>query len=243
MAGAFIAFGLVGAMPDKAWSYSFTLFSITSLVAVVFATFAIPETLAARRGDKGEEKFRMLPGYRRILAVIFIAAFAGALIQPYYLVYLRSRFGLELYWLATAFLPVGLAYAVLPVVLGKATASMRRASAMSLGLVLAGGFYALVPSVGHVAAVIAVFAGAAVGGVLVELTRNAWVGDLSPPGASGKTFGLAMLAAGAGASLGPLAGGAIYDGLGPAWLFYLAAILFGASAFWLMQRRRQSGSG
>ncbi|WDI33102.1 MFS transporter [Hyphococcus flavus] len=239
MAGAFVGFGLVGAMPVYAWVMSFWVFAAVAGLAIIYALNAIPETQPQEKANKSLEKFSLPENYVRILTIIFAAAFAGALIQPFYMIYLRARFDLELYWLATAFLPMGIAYAILPPWLGRVSGRLHRASAVVIGLVIAAVFYVSVPFVNEFALVIGAFVAASVGAVLVDLTKNAWVADLSNAGAMGRTFGLASFAAGAGAALGPLVGGVIYDASGPNYLFYFAsAILFAAAVLAVALRPR-----
>jgi len=225
MAGAFIGFSLVGALPLYAWVFSFTTFSVVSLLAVLYAWRVMPETHAHKDVDRQLTKYVFPEGYRRILAIIFLSAFAGAVIQPYYLIYLRERFGLELYALAVAFLPIGIAYAVLPPWLGKITGKLNRTTAMGMGLGLAALAYAMVPLIDGFYWVIAVFVASSIGGVLADLTKSAWIADISGDGAAGRSFGIAALAVGAGAALGPLAGGLIYDGLGKEYLFYFTGLI------------------
>ncbi len=231
MAGAFVGFGLVGALPLHAWVLSFTTFSIVSFLAVIYAYRVIPETHAPKSAGLHLPKYVFPEGYHRVLAIIFLAAFAAAVIQPYYLIYLRERFGLELYALAIAFLPIGIAYAVLPPWLGKITGKLNRTTAMGIGLVLAALSYAMVPLIDGFYWVIAVFVASSIGSVLSDLTKSAWIADISGDGAAGRTFGIAALAVGAGAALGPLAGGLIYDGLGREYLFYFTGIVLLAALF------------
>jgi predicted MFS family arabinose efflux permease len=240
MAGGTIGFTLVGIMPLYAWVYSFWIFTAVSILAIVIAAMSIPETRPAHGDARVTTAFSMPPNYLRILVIIFAAAFAGALIQPYYLIYLRSRFDVELYMLAAAFLPIGIAYAVLPGFIGRVSDKIHRASAIALGVLLAGVFYAAVPQVAGFFWVIGAFLAAAIGSVLIDLTKNAWVADISGAGAIGRTFGLAALASGAGAAAGPLVGGYIYDSLGPDYLFYTAGlILFGVALIAVALRPRE----
>jgi hypothetical protein len=107
---------------------------------------------------------------------------------------------------------------------------MHRASAIALSLVLGATFYGVVPIASGFFWIIGAFLAAAIGSVLIDLTKNAWAADISAEGAIGRTFGLAALASGGGAATGPLAGGYIYDALGPDYLFFTAAIiLFGVA--------------
>lgn len=242
MVGGFVGFGLVGALPLQAWFFSFATFSVTAAMAVVFAFAFIPETKAGMRERTTKQSFEPPKGFARVLAIIFLAAFAGATIQPFYLIYLRERFGLELYQLAVAFLPIGIVAAILPVWLGRITNRLSRTTAMAIGLCVLALVYAAIPNLTTLYWVIGAFVASSIGGVLAELTKSAWIGDLSGEGAEGRTFGVAALASGAGAALGPLAGGAIYDGFGREYLFYFAVMsltpaLVLAVSFGARQRR------
>lgn len=225
MVGAVIGFSLVGAIPLHAWSYSFASFAAVALLAVIFAFRAIPETLE----DHGHAPagFRLsFPGeLNRLLVPVFLMAFAASLIQPFTMIFLRDRYDAELSTLAFAFLPVGLVYAILPSWLGKLTRNWHRARAMGAGLAFAGGLYLAVPHVEAFVLVIALFTGGAIGSVLADLTRNAWIGDISDGKATGQAYGIAALAAGIGSTLGPLAGGAIYEGWGQDYLFYTSGLI------------------
>ena len=243
MLGAFVGFTLVGAVPLHAWVYSFSTFAFVALLAVIFTFQAIPETLRGERVKHSEFSFRFPESHYRLLAVIFLAAFAGAVIQPYYLIYLRGLFDLELAALAFAFLPVGIAYAVMPVWLGGVTNWLSRSAAMSIGLAMAGILYLFVPQLNGFLLIIAAFTGASIGSVLVDLTKNAWLADISGPQAAGRTFGVAALAAGAGATLGPIAGGMLYDGWGKETIFYVAGIiLLGAMGLIFSNTIKKSGT-
>jgi len=240
MAGAFIGFGLVGAIPLHAWVYSFSTYTIVALLAVLFAFRAIPETGIGEGRERERRRFEFPAKHYRLLVIVFLAAFAGGVIDPYYLIYLRERFDLELYWLAVAFLPVGLSTAILPPLLGRITRSQRRAIIVSTGLLFAGGLYASVPHISSLVWIIVAFTGASIGRVLIELTKDAWIGDISGPHAAGRTFGLAALAAGLGATLGPLAGGLVYDELGRAYIFYMAAAIMTAAIYLALTFRSTS---
>ncbi len=232
MLGAFVGFTLVGLMPIHAWTYSFAMYAFVSVLAIWFAVRTIPETLQRKHTDQAPAKFHFPPKYYPLLLVIFLAAFAGAIIQPYYLIYLRGRIGLEVYALAGVFLPIGIAYAVLPGMLGKLTNKLNRALTVSIGLLMAAGIYASVPHINSFWLLIAAFTGAAIGNVLIDLTKAAWIADIAAQDAAGRTFGLAALVAGLGAALGPLVGGIIYDDFGKEYIFYAnAAVLVVAVLF------------
>lgn len=213
MLGATIGFSLVGAIPSLAWPLSFAVFALVALVALAVPARRIPETAVAapQPASAGPATYRPSPPFIRLVLLVALVAFAAALIQPLYLVYLQGRFDLELRALAMVFLPVGLAYALLPARIGRFTGGWPRRRAMAVGLVSAGVAYLAIPQFEWLLAMIVLFVIAAIGSALGELTRSAWVADLTPADATGRAYGLIELAAGLGGVIGPLAGGALYD--------------------------------
>ena len=226
MVGAFAGFSLVGAMPGIAWQYSFAIFASAAFAALIFSIRNIPETRAPHKRDATRQKFKFPAHYYRLLVVIFLGALASAIIQPYYLIYLRGKLGLEVNTLAAVFIPVGIAYAVLPGILGKMTGRFDRPAIVTLGLLIAAALYLAVPFVDRFFVFIGAFTAAAIGSVLYDLTKNAWIGDIGGDETSGRNFGLAAFAAGLGATLGPLIGGYLFDGLGREFVFYAGAFVF-----------------
>jgi len=229
MAGAFIGFTLVGFFPTEAWQYSFAIYAVVAALGLIFAWRFIPETLSREQQNQPKIKFNFPTKYYWLLLAIFLAAFAAAVIQPYYLIYLRGRLGLEVNALAAVFVPVGIAYAILPTWLGKITGRLNRALIFSIGLIIATALYVAVPHIDSFIWLIAAFTGAAIGSVLIDLTKNAWIADIAGTQATGRTFGLAAFVTGVGAALGPLAGGAIFDSFGRDYIFYFAGVVFLAS--------------
>ncbi|NNE41970.1 MAG: MFS transporter [Marinicaulis sp.] len=226
MIGAFVGFSLVGAMPGIAWQYSFAVFAAAAFAALIFSIRNIPETRAPREKSAKRQKFNFPSRYYRLLFVIFLGALASAIIQPYYLIYLRGKLGLEVNALAAVFIPVGIAYAVLPGILGKMTGRFNRPAVITAGLLIAAMLYLAVPFIDGFFVLIAAFTAAAIGSVLYDLTKNAWIGDIGGDETSGRNFGLAAFAAGLGATLGPLIGGYVFDGFGREFVFYAGALVF-----------------
>lgn len=242
MVGAVIGFTLVGIAPTIAWEGAFSIYALIGVAALFVAARSLPETLIVRT----DQRAPALPWpreLRALLVVVFLTAFASNLVQPVYLIYVQERFGLELRVLAAVFLPVGIVYAVLPSRLGRWTRHLPRGWAMALGLMPAGLLYALVPTAPGLVLIVSCFIGAAIGSVLADLTRNAWVGDLVPAHASGRAFGVVEMAAGIGATLGPLVGGALYDHLAPASVFYVNATVMVLAALIVLRQASTASIG
>ncbi len=229
MLGAFIGFTLVGSVPLLAWHYSFVIYAAVALLALIYALFAIPETRAiAWQGASDSmmpgSKFRLEGTVLKLMIVVFLCGFFSALIQPVYLIYLKHRFDVSMLMLAFAFLPAGIIYATLPSKLGALGDRWGRANTITLGLLMAGLLYIGLPLVGSFIWVAAIYTFGHIGWALADPARQAWVGDLSEVDKRGRNYGISELFGGLGASLGPLAGGYIYEYHGQDLVFYASGI-------------------
>ena len=74
----------------------------------------------------------------RVFIIVFLSAFAGALIEPIYLLFLREKFELHPLLLAWAFLPAGLVFAFVPTYAGRWADRVGRRRVIVLGFVVAG---------------------------------------------------------------------------------------------------------
>jgi len=242
MAGGFIAFSLVGAAPDIAWLISFSIFATLSVYAVIYILRALPESRPARDATQDENEIEKPNLKFLLLVVIFLASFAGALIQPFYLVYLRLRFDVEMIVLATAFLPLGIASAVFPRLLGKFADRSNRAIIIAVGLTASAVLYTSVPYVSGYYLVVGAFVAAAIGAMLTDVTKSAWVADKSSRNVAGRTFALAAFATGLGSIAGPLAGGLVYGKLGADALLHGCAGVYALAAIIALQLKKDGAS-
>jgi MFS family permease len=67
--------------------------------------------------------------------------------------------------------------------------------------------------------------------------------DLAPPRSEGRVIGAKEAAAGAGAALGPLTGGYIYEQFDPVWAFTLNGLLLLCTALLVLAWFRGKGKG
>ncbi|MBD3649096.1 MAG: MFS transporter, partial [Pseudomonadales bacterium] len=185
IAGAFVGFFLVGAVPLMAWTASFGVFAMAALAGLVFAAMKLPEShsQASRLAARGLE-FRISPALRRLMPVIFVAGFANALVMPIYLIWLQDRFTIPPDRLAIAFLPAGIVFAVLPSKLARVVGRWGNVRALALGLCVAGGLYFLLPHLRGFPVIVLVFTLASVGWALVEPARKALVAEWGAEGAT-----------------------------------------------------------
>jgi predicted MFS family arabinose efflux permease len=222
--GATIGFTLLGAMPLVAWKYSFGIFAVMSVAALFVAFIKLPESLPEQR-ERTTEPWVMTAGLQRLLIVVFLAGFASALMQPIYLIYLQDKFDLPLQMLAWAFLPSGIIYAVLPSKLGKLGDRFGHVKVLAIGLSIPGLIYLLLPQLNQYIGFIIAYTISTIGWAMFEPARKALVSLQSTMMNRGRMFGVVELSAGIGASIGPLAGGYLYDNHGSVVTFSMTAAL------------------
>lgn len=213
MLGAVYGFTLLGFLPmAEAWMWAFGGYALAAMVGFTWAWFAVPETAVAQPGRQMPRGLGfMTPGLWRVFGVVFMTAFASALIEPIYLIFLKHKFSVDVYTLALVFLPAGLVYAVLPRYAGQWSDRFGRARVLAIGIGFAGAVSIALPFWPLLSLVAASYVLFAVGWACANPALDALVADLSPPDLRGTVMGGKEAAAGAGAALGPLVGGVIYE--------------------------------
>ncbi len=225
MIGAFFAFTLVGVIPLHAWQMSFATFAAVAIAASGYAAVKLPENYRPDPSAAAAPPFTMPPVLNRLTVIVIIAALGTSFVQPLYLIYLQSRFDLDLRLLAAAFLPMGLVYAILPGYLGRLAGRLGRARSMTIGWVGTGVLYFSIPHLPTLILIIVLFTLSAVGSIIADVSRNALVGDAAGTEGTGRAFGRIEFASGVGAAIGPLAGGLVYDQLGKELVFMVTGVL------------------
>ncbi len=248
MIGAFYGFTLLGFMPlQAAWMWAFSGYALMALLALLWSLLNVQETV-----EKSPMDAHALPGnwwsrlpqsdqLRRIFIVVFLSAFASALIEPVYLIYLKNKFEVSTITMALVFLPSGLVFAFLPQYSGRWSDRFGRAPIIALGVAFAGLVSISLPfwpGLGFVAASYILFS---VGWAMASPAEDALVADLSPADLRGTVMGAKEAAAGVGAAIGPLAGGYIYDNWSQEMAFVSnGVILLFTSLLVLVWFRRQA---
>jgi MFS family permease len=225
MMGAFYGFTLLGFMPmQQAWLWAFSGYALMALFGGVWALLKVQETKERHVGAL-RVKLEWTPALRKVMFVVFLSAFASALIEPIYLLYLKNKFDLDVMLLAMTFLPSGLVYAILPRYAGSWSDRWGRAPIIALGVAFAG-FVSMTlpfwPSILMVAASYILFS---VGWAMASPAEDALVADLAPDALRGTVLGTKEAAAGVGAACGPLIGGYIYDNWSQEMAFVVNGVL------------------
>jgi len=235
MLGATYGFGLLAIMPMReAWPLAFAGYAVASLVAFLlsFGTVeSLPKTDASSVPVKLTARIELTPPLKKIMCIVFLSGFASALIEPIYLIFLQDKFELPVEYLAMAFLPAGIAFAVVPQHAGRLADKYGRSIMISTGIAMCGLVCILLPWLPSIFLVAALYVLFSVGWAVARPAENALVADLASEEARGRVIGYKEACASLGYALGPLVGGAIYETLGVHWTFAInGTMLFGTAA-------------
>jgi DHA1 family multidrug resistance protein-like MFS transporter len=208
--GATIGFSLVGIVPLLAWRLSFGLFAVLAVVAFIYALLKLPES----RPDNNQAHTQHMPlsaDLIRLFALLVLLGTAGALILPIYLIYLQDSFTEDPRMLSWAFLPAAFVFMFLPSKLGALADRLNPRVMMAVGMLTAGCLYFAMPLASNFWILVLVYSLSVIGWSLIEPTRRLITASLAPTTSLARTFGLAEMAYGLGATAGPLIGGYLYD--------------------------------
>ena len=211
MIGAFYGFGLLGFMPmQSAWIWAFLGYAAASLLAFFWSLSLKSEGLALSQPGVKIRIPWSIP-LAKVFLVVFISAFASALIEPIYLLFLRAKFEIGVQMLALVFLPSGIVYAILPRYSGQWSDRWGRGPIIAIGVAFAGVVSISLPFWSSLILVALSYILFAVGWAMASPAEDALVADMAPEHLRGTVLGAKEAAAGVGAALGPLAGGYIYE--------------------------------
>ena len=215
--GAFFGFTLLGFMPlQSAWLWAFSGYAAAALCALIWSLTRLAETKPGK-SMRGQAQSRLVVrklvrgALRRILVVVFLSAFASALIEPIYLIFLKNKFDVGVPILALTFLPAGLVFAVLPRYAGQWSDRWGRGRVIAVGTICAGLVSIALPFWPTIWLIAASYILFSVGWAMASPAEDALVADIAPEHARGTVLGIKEAAAGAGAALGPLAGGYVFE--------------------------------
>ena len=152
------------------------------------------------------------------------------------MVFLQERFSTDVSILALAYVPSALVWSLLPSRLGRLADRVGRKPLMVVGMAVAAGTSFLMPGLTSLVGLAALWALQALCYAAGDPAEQALVADLTGGDQRGRAFGLYALAAGVGATLGPLAGGWLYESLGPQAPFFAngAILALGTLLLWAL---------
>ena len=250
MAGLVIWFVLASLMPTPdAWNITFLVYAGMSVAAALILYRRLPETRPMAREASAEPQSpgrgaapRLDSKLIKLMVAGFFLAFANALIEPIYLIYLQDRFTTDVEVIGLAFFPAALVFMFLPSRLGKLSDRFSRPALMATGVTVAGTLYISLPMLPSLVWLVVLYTLSATGWALARPQMTAMVGDLSHEDRRGRIFGTYQMFEGIGLSVGPLMGGWLYDIYGGAVPFTInGAILLSTALFIALGLSRSMG--
>lgn len=211
MIGAVYGFTLIGFMPmQSAWVWAFCGYALASFIAFLFS-FKVKARVQVKQHSSEKLRIPWSMELSKVFFIVFLSAFASALIEPIYLLFLKGKFDVGVEVLALVFLPSGLVYAVLPRYAGQWSDKWGRGPVIAAGVAVAGVVSIAMPFWGSLLPIAFFYILFSVGWAMASPAEDALVADLAPARLRGTVLGAKEAAAGIGAACGPLAGGYIYE--------------------------------
>ncbi len=215
---------------DGDWKPLFLGYALVSLAAALLAARRLPETNPA---PAGRTEHTPIPWSRPWVLLLLVTAVTGAswaMISPILMIFLQQKLAAGVAELGLAYLPAALIWAMLPSRLGALADQVGRKPLMVLGMAAAGASSFLIPHLASLFSLAALWAFQAFCYAAGDPAEEALVADLTSSDQRGRAFGAYTLAAGLGATAGPLLGGWLYEGAGPQTPFYANGVVLALCA-------------
>ena len=225
--GTFIGFSVLIPLGMHAgWRTLFIGFAAAALLATVFAWRRLKETRPAVHQTE-IRPIRWTRNWNLLLLVTLVTGAAVAMLEPVMMIFLQERFTQEVSILALAFLPAGLVWALLPSRLGRLADRFGRKPLMVLGMAVAAMTSFLIPGLGSLVLLAGLWALQALCYAAGDPAEQALVADLTGGDQRGRAYGYYAMAAGIGATFGPLVGGWLYQSVGVSAPFFANGLVLG----------------
>ncbi len=231
MAGFFAVFALLDYTQDMTtvWFWLFAAYTLPAVAALALAWREVGET----RPQAALEPIVKRPFSRQLLAlmgIVFATGASTAMVWPLLMIFLQDSLHADVWTLAWAYLPAAIISSFLPSRLGRLADRWGRKLPMIAGLIVGAVGSALMPHLGSLIALAALWAVESASYAASTPAERAFVADIAGDDVRGSSYGLYTFAYFLGAAVGPLAGGWLYDNTNHAMPFYLNTVVLLAGA-------------
>jgi MFS transporter, DHA1 family, multidrug resistance protein len=187
------------------WMLLFLVYGAINLYALFLGLRGLPETKTSLA--EGEStSIRWSQTWVLLLLVTLVTGASAAMISPILIIFLQDKLDIGIETLSWAFLPSALVWAFLPAQLGKLADRLGRKPLMLLGLGAAALSSFLIPALASVVALAALWAFQSLCYAAGDPAEQALVADLTGRNQRGRAYGLYVMFADLGATIGPLGG-------------------------------------
>ncbi|GMG96422.1 MFS transporter [Tepidimicrobium xylanilyticum] len=223
--GAFIGFTIIfNNLFRNSFKAVFFLYLITSLISLFYAIFKIEETISLKKSYK-ENLASNNKSFNLFLILMGLTAFVSNLTGHIYLVYVRENITDKLYLISYLFIPGAILSMFLPNKLGKISDKYDRRKILSIGILMLGFLYLLIPSAKDYYYFMVINVLISIVSMFCEPAEYALVIDIVGENQRGKSYGKYKLALGLGGMLGPILGAFIYEQIGDIFVFYVKGLM------------------
>ena len=234
LVGGIIGFILISNLPRNiGWQIIFTGYALSAAVGAWLGWKTIPETKPTNKSQTDGKRV-ISPEIIRLMAIVFLTSASVGMITPIFIIFLQDKFTSNIGILIWAIIPGALVGAFLRSYFGQLSDRFGRTRMMALGLVGAGICSFLLPGLPGIVWLAIFWTLESVGWAMAGPAEEAMVADLTGHQIRGTGYGLYTFVSSVGASVGPLAGGWLYDSIGRAVPFYINGIVLLIGALLVM---------
>lgn len=238
--GGIAGFLVFSSLPQNiGWQMIFTGYALSAAVGAWLGWKRVPETRPSPINQVNGER-KIAPDLVKLMTIVFITSASVGMITPIFIIFLLDKFTTDIGALVWAIIPAALVAAYLRSYFGQLSDRFGRTRLMALGLVGSGIFSFLLPGLSAIIWLAIFWTLESIGWAMAGPAEEAMVADLTGHQVRGMGYGLYTFVSSMGASIGPLAGGWLYDSVGRTVPFYLNGIvlLIGALFILLVLRRK-----
>ena len=223
--GGIVGFILFSNLPRNiGWQIIFSGYALSAAVGAWLGWKRILETKPTEKSQANGERSISPRIIKLMVIVFFTSAFIG-MITPIFIIFLQDKFTSNIGILIWAIIPGAFVGAFLRSYFGQLSDRFGRSQIMALGLAGAGISSFLLPGLPGIVWLAIFWALESAGWAMAGPAEEAMVADLTGHQKRGTGYGLYTFVSSVGASVGPLAGGWLYDSVGRFMPFYLNGVV------------------